>query len=85
MTNLQMAEKLRCALPPVVATINVCDGNLCQFFVEDIIEAHDVDSVHLADRRFVSNPEASYTTVLAEVVVVLLGVEQILRQFCFSR
>ena len=75
-----MTEELGRTLPSVVATVDVRDRKLRQVLVRNVIEAHDVDPIHLANRGCVSNPEGSHAAVLAEVVVVLHGVEQVLRQ-----
>jgi len=80
-----MTEELRRALPSVVFPVDVSDGQFCELLVGDVIEARDVDSVHLADRRFVSDAECPYAAVLAEIVEVLPGIEQILGQFRFTR
>ena len=73
-----MAENCRCVLPVVIATVNVRDRNSCQFLVREIVEAHHVYSVHLANWRVVPDTESTYAAVLAEIVVVLLGVEHVL-------
>lgn len=79
-----MAEELRRA-SLVVATVNIRDGDLCQLFVRNVVEAHHVYAVHLADGRFVAHTERAHAAVLAEVVMVLPGVEQILSELCLAR
>lgn len=83
--NSHMVGELRRALPTVVAPVNVCDGNPCELFIGDVDEAPDIDAVHLADRSFIANSEAAHATVSADVVMILPGIEQILRQISFSR
>jgi hypothetical protein len=83
--GLQVAKELGDTLPPVVAAIDVSDGNACQLLVRDVVQAPDVDSVHLSDWRFSSDSKGSHAAVLAEVVVVLPGIEKILGQLRFPR
>ena len=68
----------------VVATVNVRDGDARQFLLRYIFEAAKVDAVHLPDGRVGSHSERTHATNLAEEVVVLLGVEQILSQLGLS-
>jgi hypothetical protein len=76
----QVAIKLGCALPFVMQSVDVSNGDLRKLFVGDIGKASKIDSVHLPDRRFVPDTETTNSTVLAEVVMVLFCVEQILCQ-----
>jgi hypothetical protein len=80
-----MTQELWCVLPSVIATVNVRDGNPGQLVVRDVFEAPYVDPVHLANRSFVSDAKGTNTAALAEVVVILLGIEQILSKVRSSR
>ena len=75
-----MTEELWGTLPLVVETINIGDGYSRQLLLGNAFKTHDVDAVHLTDRSFGSNPKGSDPTVLTEVVLILPGVEQVLRQ-----
>jgi hypothetical protein len=80
----QVREVLR-LLEPVVATIDVGDGHPRKLFLRYVLETAQVDAVHLSQGSLVSDPERPHATVLAEVVEVLSGVEQVLRQLRFAR
>jgi hypothetical protein len=60
--------------------IDVRDGYCRELSIRYIRQAAYVDSVHLADRRFVSDAKRSHSAVPAEVVLVLPGIEQVPRQ-----
>src|SRR5688572_21637682 len=78
----QMIEEFGNALP-VAATIDISDGNPRQVLVRDVFQAADVDAIHLADRRFVAHAIGAHAAVLAKVVMVLSGIEQVLGQIAF--
>jgi hypothetical protein len=78
-----MAKELGRSLPPVIATVHIGDGDARQLFVRDLFQTPDIHSVHLSYRRFGSDPEGAHAAVLAEVVLVLLGIEDIPSQLCF--
>src|SRR5215831_19737758 len=80
-----MTEEFRSVLPSVVATVDVRDRNPGQLFVRDAFQASHIDSVHLPDRRLVADAKGANTAVLAEVVVILPGVEPILTKIGFAR
>ena len=63
----------------IVETIDVGDWNLRKRFVRHVVEAPQINPVHLAHRSIVSHAEGTNTAVLAEIVKVLLRVEQVLR------
>ena len=63
----------------IIATIDVGDWNLRKRLVRYVVEAAQIYPVHLAHRRIVSHAEGTNTAMLAEVVDVLLRVEQVLR------
>lgn len=79
-----MTEELWGTLPLVVETINVGDRYSRQLLIANAFKTHDVDAVHLTDRSFGSNPKRSDPAVLTEVVLILRGVEEVLRQFRFA-
>ena len=74
----QVAKELRCTLPVVVAAVGVGDGQGGQLFVGDASEAPQVDPVHLSNGRLGSDAKGTNAAMLAEVVLVLLGVEEVL-------
>lgn len=80
-----MGEECGIALPVVVAPVNLSDGNPRKLFVRDIFKAAKVDSVHFADGRFIADTEGAHAAVLTEIVVILLGVEQLLGELRFAR
>src|SRR6185436_3190407 len=47
-------------------------------------KAPDIDAVHLSDRRVGSDSERAHAAVLAEVVLVLARIEEVLRQFALA-
>jgi len=80
MQTLQVSEELGRRLPPVAATVDVRNLQARELLVGDVLEAPKIDAVHLPDGRFGANAEGAHSTVLAEVVLILTRVEQILRQ-----
>ena len=76
----QVAEERWCVLPIVMQAVNVGDGHLRKFFIRHIGQAAEIDPVHFSDRRFSPHAEAAHAAVLTEKVMLLPGVEQILRQ-----
>jgi hypothetical protein len=78
-----MGEVLR-GLKPIAATVHVGDGNTREFPVRDILEATEVDTVHLANRCLGSDTEGAYAAMFAEEVQVLGRVEQVLCQLGVS-
>ena len=78
--RLQVAREPRRVLPVVVAAVTVVDGRCREFFGRRIFQAADVHADHLADIRAVSQAERAHATGPAEVVLVLHGVEQVLRE-----
>ena len=65
-------------------TVNVRDRNARQFFFRDSLEAPQIDPVHHSDGRLGADPKRSHTAALAEVVLVLHGIEQVLDQLILS-
>ena len=65
-------------------TVNVRDRDARQLFFRYSLEAPQIDPVHLPDGRLGANTKRTDAAVLAEVVLVLPGVEQVLRQLCFT-
>ena len=65
-------------------TVNVRDRYARQLFFRYSIEAPQIDSVHLPDGCLGANTERTHAAVLAEEVLVLLGVKQVLRHLCFT-
>jgi hypothetical protein len=78
-----MGEVLR-GFKPIAATVHVGDGNTREFLVRDILEAAEVDAVHLANGRLGSDTEGAYAAMFAEEVQVLGRVEQVLCQLGVS-
>lgn len=74
-----MVKELGWVLPVVAATINVDDRGGCEFFVGRVIQAHQVDAVHLAHGCFVAHAKRTYAAVFTKIVVIFLGVEEVLR------
>ena len=79
-----MRNKLRGLLPSVISAVHIGDRNLRQFLFRDALKAPDVDPVHLADWRIVSDSESTDTAVLAEEMLILSSIEQVLRQLSFA-
>ena len=79
-----MLKEFRSGAPVVVSTVNVSDRGARELCVSSIGEAAKVYAVHPADRRFGAYAEAPYATLLAEIVFVLLGIEEIFRQGSLS-
>ena len=69
----------------IVETIDIGDWNLRKRFVRHVVEAPQIYPVHLAHRSIVSHAEGTNTAVLAEIVKVLLRVEQVLRHLRLAR
>ena len=69
----------------VIQSIDVGDRNTREFFFRDTFEAPKVDAIHDTDGRFGADTVGAHTTDLAEVVLVFLRVEQVLRQLRFTR
>ena len=65
-------------------TVNVRDRDARQLFFRYSIEAPQIDTVHLPDGRLGANTKRTDTAVLAEVMLVLRGVEQVLSHLCFT-
>ena len=80
-----MAEVLGRVLPIVAATVGVDDGRSRELFVGGVVQAHQVDAVHLAHGRFVADAKRAHAAVFAKVVVVFLGVEEVLGQISLAR
>ena len=78
-------SEVRWRLELIVATIDVGDWNLRKLFVRHVVEAPQIYPVHLTHRRIISHAEGTNTAVLAEIVKVLLRVEQVLRQLRLAR
>ena len=78
-----MTRELRLALP-IAAAIDVGDGQAREFCLGDATQATQVDSIHLSDGRLGPNAERTHTTVLAEVVLVLPCVEQVLSELALA-
>src|SRR5687768_1682952 len=81
----QVRKELRGIRPAIVAAVDVGDRNLRVLLVRDVLEAADVHAIHLADRRIVADAESAHAAMTAEVMKVLLRVEDVLRQLGFSR
>lgn len=69
---------------PIVLTVNVRDRDARQLFFRYSLEAPQIDSVQLSDGRLGADTKRTDAAVFAEVVLVLPGVEQVLRQICFT-
>ena len=69
----------------IVETIDIGDWNLRKRFVRHVVEAAQIYPVHLTHRRIVSHAEGTNTAVLAEIVEVLLRIEQVLRHLRLAR
>jgi hypothetical protein len=80
-----VTEEFRSALPFVITPVDIGDGSARELFIGNVLEATQVDSVHLSDRGFGSEPKGSNTAVLAKVVKVFSGVEPVLIQLRFAR
>lgn len=78
--TLQVGEEGGGFVPSVVYTVNVRDGDLGELRFADPLQATNVDAVHLSNGRLVADPERSNTAVLAEEVLVLPCIEEVLRQ-----
>ena len=74
-----MGKEFGPALPLVIAPINVRDGNDGEFFVSDVLNAAQVDAIHLSDRRLGTDAKGSNSAVPTEVVLILSGVEPVRR------
>lgn len=61
-------------------TVNVRDRDARQIFFRYALQAPQIDPVHLPDGRLGPYTKRTHAAVLAEVVLVLPGVEQVLRQ-----
>ena len=69
----------------IVETIDIGDWNLRKRLVRHVVEAAQIYPIHLTHRRIVSHAEGTNTAMLAEIVKVLLRVEQVLRQLRIAR
>ena len=70
---------------PVVVPVNVGDRDARQIFFRHSLEAPQIDPIHLTGRRLGADAERTDATVLAKVVLVLPGVEQVLCQLRLTR
>lgn len=68
----------------VILAVNVRNGDARQFFIGHVVEATQVDAVHDSDGGLGAHAIGTHAAELAEVVLVLLRVEQVLRQFGLS-
>lgn len=66
-------------------SVNVRDRDARQFDFRYSFEATKIDAVHLSDGRLRADSECADAAVLAEVVLVLADVEQVLCQLCLTR
>ena len=72
-------------MPLIVTPIDVGDGGTDEFIDIHVVKASDIDAVdRAAEFRGMSPSERAHAAVLAEQVVVFLGVEQILSEFRFA-
>ena len=69
----------------IVATIDIGDWNLRKRLAPHVFEAPQIYPALLTHRRIVSYAEGTNIAVLAELVEVLLRVEQVLRQHRLAR
>lgn len=76
--SLEVAKELWRRLRIVVTTVDIGDRQSGQYFVRDIRETAQIDAVHLADRRLGSDAKGADPAVLAELVQILPGVEEVL-------
>src|SRR5205085_12694674 len=67
-------------IPAIVQAVDVGNRHLGQRLVRDVLEAAEIHAVHLADRRVVAHAKGTHATAPAEVVLVPLAAEKILRQ-----
>jgi hypothetical protein len=74
-----MAKECWRALPFVMQAVNVGDGDFRKLLISDIGETPKIDPIHFSDGRFITHAETANAAVLAEIVMVFLCVEQILR------
>ncbi len=58
-------------------TVNVRDRDARELFFRYSLDAPQIDPVHLPDRRLGADTERTDAAALAEVVLVLPGVEQV--------
>jgi len=65
--------------------VNVRDGNPRQLFIGYVFKAPEIDTVHDSDGRLGAHTIRTHATPPAEVVLVLLCVEEVLRQFRLAR
>lgn len=70
---------------PVVGSVDVGNGYAGEFSFWHVLQAADIDAVHLSDRRLGSDAERADAAVLAEEMQVLAGVEPVLCEFGLSR
>lgn len=68
----------------VIQAVNVCDGNLRQLFLGNTLKTTDIHSVHFPNGRLIANPEGPDTTDLAEEMLILPCIEQILGEHLCS-
>ncbi len=75
-----MRKVLGSVLPPIVHTVDVRDWNLREILFRNSFQTADVDAVHLSDRRVIADSKWTHTASLAEEVLILLGIEQVLSE-----
>ena len=64
-------------MPVVVLAVNVNDRGGCKLFRCCVFQAPQINPINLTNLRHGANAKRPHAAVLAEIVLVALGVEQI--------
>src|SRR5262245_2541348 len=77
----QVACDRRCRVPVIVFAVNVGDWGSRELFGSDIFQTAQIETINPTLSWDISDAERAHATVLAEIVLVAHGVEQIFGEF----